>query len=341
MKDKWLRILTPLILATLLYSLYVVVSNFASPENFSFYFLALDILSLYIYFEVSRSVIRSVDYKLPQLSMGWKIPLQFLMALIISMIPGLLLYALTKYLFIIYAPQNDSITVYHLYTRAIGVTVHTILAFSINLAVKYLRESKRKTIANESLKREQITNQFEILKSQVDPHFLFNSLNTLHTLIKNRSDQSEEFLISLSDILRHSLNDTNLEIIPLSKELKILERYIFIQKKRFGSPLSLEVKLRKGETDQIFILPFTLMVLVENAIKHNRIDEKHHMSLSICTDNKFLTVTNNIHRKQVTSGFGSGLQNLKERYKYFTVEPVVINAGNDSFSVKIPSLYVK
>lgn len=341
MTDRSFRIIFPPVLATVLYTLYVILSNWAEPENFSFIFLALEVVTLYAYFEASRFAIRLVDRKKPTWSDWIKIPIQYLLALSIATIPGLSLYALVKQLFIIYKPQNDTLGFYHLASRMLGLSIMTLLVFSVNLTLKYIRLATKKALANEQLKREQTESQFALLKSQVDPHFLFNSLNTLHSLVRGRSEYSETFILSLSDTLRYSLEDKPAELVSLKEEFEVLKKYVFLQEKRFEDAFFFENSLKLNDEPTVYILPLTLLTLVENAVKHNRIEKGRPLHVHLKEEEHYLIISNEKLPKVVENSLGTGLPNLKERYQYFSEKPVLVEEDQESFVVKIPKLYVE
>lgn len=336
--DRWLRFGLPLILGVVLYSIYVLISQFAEPENYSIYFLSLQVVSFYAYYELARWSIIFVEKKWSRLNTALSIFFQFLLTLIPSVLIGILLYVIVKQLHIIFQPQNDVITLSHLTTKFLGVFVSVIIIFSINFGLNYLNKWTADKIAQEKMKREQITSQYELLKSQVDPHFLFNSFNTLHSLIKEAPGMAEAFLLNLSRIMRYSLKKKSSEVVTLAEELKVLRSYLFILKNRFGEDLELELRGESKAVDDKYLLPMSLLMLVENAVKHNEIGPDHRLRITVEVRSEEVAVKNNITRRKEQDSGGAGLENLKERYAFFSDNPVAIEENAHFFTVNIPLL---
>lgn len=180
----------------------------------------------------------------------------------------------------------------------------------------------------------------QLLKQQIQPHFLFNALNVLKTLIKKQPDVAEEYLINLSDFLRASVNQNKKSLAPLHEELKICIDYMDMQKIRFGDAIDFKIDISKDEIDAGGMLPvFSLQPLVENAIKHNSFTNESPLKIRILKENGWINVVNNSQSKSsMIESSGVGLDNLEERYKILSGDILQINESEHTFSVKIKIL---
>lgn len=189
----------------------------------------------------------------------------------------------------------------------------------------------------EKLKKESLQSQFDSLKNQVNPHFLFNSLNTLATIIPENPSQAVEFVQKLSSVYRYVLQYKDHETVTLKTELDCIHAYFFLQKIRFGDNLSVEINI--SEPDQRRqIPPLTLQILVENAIKHNIVSSQKPLRVDIYVDDMGLLVTkNNLQKKKsVESSTKIGLQNLMNRFIYIFDKEIDIFETPTDFVVKVP-----
>lgn len=198
----------------------------------------------------------------------------------------------------------------------------------------FLFEWRDSVAVAERLKKEQVEARYETLKNQVNPHFLFNSLNVLTTLVHKDADLAEQFIRQLSAVYRYVLDSRDREVVTLEEELKELEAYIFLMKIRFGDRFStvIEVQNRAGK-----VAPLTLQMLVENALKHNEISKNSPLFVEIREENNFIVIKNNLQAKTgVTASSGVGLENIRSRYHFLSDLPVEMIQTEDSFTVKIP-----
>ena len=198
----------------------------------------------------------------------------------------------------------------------------------------FIRQRDNRLKREATLKKEKIESQFEALKSQINPHFLFNSFNTLITIIEENPEMAVEFVEKLSDFYRSILQYREMEVISLEEEVELVQNYAFLLKKRFGDNLSLTV--RSGSR-QAYIAPLTLQILVENAVKHNIISKSRPLNIEICAEEQYITVRNNLQKKiamEISTGFG--LQSIVNRYALLIDRAVRIEETEGYFSVSIP-----
>lgn len=201
---------------------------------------------------------------------------------------------------------------------------------------RFLIETEQKNeilLENEHLKNENLLVQLSSLKNQLNPHFLFNSLNTLSWLINEDKEKSQNYLQKLSQVLRYSLSMQEQSLVPLKEELALIDSYIYLLQIRFGNNLKV---VKNIENIQFKIPPLSLQLLVENAIKHNIISSASPLSIWIESTNKMLVVRNTHHPKPNSAGTGIGLVNLNERFKILAGREVEIEQNEKEFKVILP-----
>jgi two-component system LytT family sensor kinase len=188
------------------------------------------------------------------------------------------------------------------------------------------------------LEKDNIQANYETLKTQINPHFLFNSLNSLTNLVDDNPG-AVKYIQHLSEFLRYMLNSRNRDLAYLREELSILNHYVSLQHQRFLDNLQVEMKI--PEKYHLYALPpLALQMLVENCIKHNVISSETPLTITIYAENDYITVSNNLQRKNGVDSTGQGLANIRERYRYFTQQEVRIEEKDQFFSVSIPLLIV-
>jgi two-component system LytT family sensor kinase len=201
----------------------------------------------------------------------------------------------------------------------------------------FLLSWRQSAIDNEKLKTEQVASQYNSLKNQVNPHFLFNSLNVLSTLVYDNQDKAVEFIRKLSQVYRYVLESKDEEVVPIEEEMGFVRNFAFLQKIRFGDNLRIDIGEIKSER---YVPPLAIQILVENAIKHNVVSEKDPLTVKVDFEEETCTIWNNLKEKKVKDSTGIGLNNLIERYQYLTEKKVQVNKGEEYFEVKLPLLTV-
>ncbi|MEQ8241023.1 MAG: histidine kinase [Cyclobacteriaceae bacterium] len=211
-------------------------------------------------------------------------------------------------------------------TLAIGTIMH---------GRGFLMEWRQAAIEMERFKNESLKSKYESLKNQVNPHFLFNSLNALSSLVYDDQAKAVEFIRKLSQVYRYVLENKDHELVPLDDELEFLRNYIFLQKIRFGENLIVEIDRGKFAG---FVPPLGIQLLVENAIKHNIVSENKPLKIDIIINDETYSISNNIQEKLTKDSTGIGLKNLISRYEFLTKKPVKILNENGIFDVRLPAL---
>ncbi|AQG78964.1 sensor histidine kinase [Spirosoma montaniterrae] len=191
----------------------------------------------------------------------------------------------------------------------------------------------------ERLEKENVQAQFAALKSQVNPHFLFNSLSILSSLVHADAELSERFIDQLSRAYRYILEQRDNERVLLKTELEFIQAYRFLLNIRFENKFDVIIDVPEADQSRYAIAPLTLQLLVENAVKHNRMSAKEPLHVQIYLENDCMVVENNFQpRPQSEVSTGVGLQNIVTRYTLLTNRPVSIEEGEERFVVKIPLL---
>lgn len=199
----------------------------------------------------------------------------------------------------------------------------------------YYFQSEQKAIANsEKAKRKALLFQHETLRAQINPHFLFNSLNVLSSLIYINPDSANKFTKALSKTYRYVLSLNRHPLISLEQELDALDSYIFLMKMRFENSFTFTIN-KKSEYEKNNIIPLTLQLLIENVFKHNIATEEMPLDIKITINSECITVENNIQMANEIEKSGIGLKYLTEQYKLYNKE-VFVEHTSQMFIVKIP-----
>lgn len=215
-----------------------------------------------------------------------------------------------------------------------------VITFIISLFMhgrSFLRSWRHAEIEAEKAKRESIKANYESLKNQVNPHFLFNSLNALTSLVYEDQDKAAKFIKQLSEVYRYVLDSRNKEVVSLKEEFSFLKAYLFLQQIRFGDKLIIENDLKPVNGN---IPPLALQMLVENAIKHNIVSTEHPLVVRLYHEDSNLIISNNLQMKSglINESVGVGLENIRRRYEFLSDKPVIVEKNEDTFVVKIPVL---
>jgi sensor histidine kinase YesM len=217
-------------------------------------------------------------------------------------------------------------------TSTIGITLIITMFMT---GREFLMNWRQAAVDAEVSKRASINAQYESLKNQVNPHFLFNSLNALTNLVYEDQDKAAKFIKQLSEVYRYVLDTRDKEVVALEEEMKFLNSYLFLQQIRFGENLLVKINL---STHGKLIAPLALQLLVENAIKHNEASSENALSIVITEEDGYILVENSLQRKVMPDekSPGIGLENIKSRYTFLSSQPVVVEERDNKFVVKLP-----
>lgn len=206
-------------------------------------------------------------------------------------------------------------------------------------AYAYIKLRERNLQKLTKLERERMLFEYEHLKSQVNPHFLFNSLNTLSSLIEDDRDMAQEYTVHLSDMYRRMLTFKDKDLMPLKDELEVVKHYMYIQKSRFGDAIQMNVNVPSDVAEGGRVVPLALQLLVENAIKHNIVSQAQPLVINIEADKEYIKVSNTLQAKiSKEKGAGLGLVNIRRRYGLLTDKRMSYGMNENEFVVLLPLL---
>ncbi|CAM1369290.1 sensor histidine kinase [Tenacibaculum xiamenense] len=219
--------------------------------------------------------------------------------------------------------------------RAFGIT----LVFSIFNQFFWMSSDKKKLeISMLALKKEMMNSKYTSLKSQISPHFLFNSLNTLTSLIYEDRDLASDFVSRLASCYRYILDNTEKSLVTLDKEIQFLDSFIFMMKVRHNGAILIHTNISKTYFSKL-IPTLSIQMLVENALKHNYYSKENPIIIDVSIDNNRILITNNIKRRiDSQESTQLGLKNIKKRYAFYTQEQVIIENNTRTFKVSMPLL---
>ena len=225
----------------------------------------------------------------------------------------------------------------HLFYIILSLGISTFLharGFMINWKSAMTKETTKQEIVAKTE-----TAKFESLKNQLDPHFLFNSLNVLTSLIGENPNQAEKFTTKLSKVYRYVLEQRNKDLVPIQEELQFAKTYMQLLGMRFEDAIQFNIPDSVSDGD-LKMVPLSLQLLLENAVKHNVVSSSKPLVISIYEENNHLIIENNVNPKEaIGKSTKVGLQNIADRYGLITDRPVKIENNNTTFKVSLPLLY--
>ncbi len=217
------------------------------------------------------------------------------------------------------------------YVLAISFLVSLVLA-----TIEFYQNWRKTVLEHEKTKAQMMSYKYESLRNQINPHFLFNSLNVLSELVIEDQLLAVKFIRQLSLLYRYVLDSSQKELTTLSAEFEFIESYKFLLETRFEEGLNI---ILPNEKINRWIVPLSVQLLIENAVKHNVVSASNPLTVLINYSDDYLEVKNNFQPKEIASfSSGKGLDNIISRYKFFTEQPVIINQDANWFTVKIPLL---
>lgn len=221
------------------------------------------------------------------------------------------------------------------YQFGFWVTINIVIIYHI---VYYYNAYQQKKLQEQKVIAGTASAQFESLKNQIDPHFLFNSLNVLSALIEENTTSAQRFTVSLSKIYRYVLEQKDKELVTVAEELQFAKTYVNLLKMRFENSLIFSLP-EQYDNPEAKVVPLSLQLLLENTIKHNIVSEQKPLQITIAIEDNFLVVKNNLQKKEVLqTRKGVGVQNIVNRYAILTKRKVLVDDSQNTFTVKIPIL---
>ncbi|HOP04939.1 MAG TPA: histidine kinase [Tenuifilaceae bacterium] len=260
----------------------------------------------------------------------------FLLFVILSLIIALAIVSIGVYSFYLIKGLDTSNFINHLFRVELSSAIKQFSIWILLSSAFFFYIIWRKAIEREQqLIVENLKYKYQNLKSQVNPHFLFNSLNTLSEIVYEDSKKADSYIQTLSKIYRYILENEEIDLVWLDKEIEFVKQYFNIQKVRDNDKVSLEIDLK--DAGKFKIVPVSLQILVENALKHNSRSEKMPLKIRIERSNDYIVISNNIQRKNILENSSkTGLLNLRERVRLIINKDLIIEDDNNLFIVKIP-----
>jgi hypothetical protein len=283
--------------------------------------------------ETLRFIDRVLDKHYPyERSIGGRITLQLFLGAIVG--------AITRFIIYLFGEPYIPFKLDELFLAATWV-MYIIVTIGINMGFftdYFIRRWKDSLVLAERLEKEKAQVQFDNLKNQLNPHFLFNALTSLNGLIFENQPLASQFLQHLSKVYRYVLQNKDKNFVTVRTEVDFIENYVFLLRTRFHDGLIIMFDIQPSAWDRA-VVPVTLQILIENAVKHNTTDPEIPLKVDIVTIGDYLVVSNNLQvRKQVESSNQVGLDNLKSLYRFLTDRPVIVQRTDDRFAVKVPLL---
>ena len=218
-----------------------------------------------------------------------------------------------------------------------GLMLGALISFVVNY-LDVIREKQRNALVIEQLKQKQLEANLSSLKEQMSPHFLFNSLNSLISVIKRDSNGAVNFVIRLSEVYRYLLQHREHQTVSLKEELDFIDAYIFLLKVRFKNNIRVVVNIPEKYINTR-IPPLTLQLLLENAVKHNIVSKTKPLDIEIGVDNQMIVVSNQVQPKvSLETSHGFGLGSMEEQYWLLAQKEILIKEDNNRFKVLLPLL---
>ncbi len=316
----------------------VAVVSYQNPEVTFYYNAGWLVLVIILLYFGNRGITKISDKYFPWLKFGRK---RFFFHLIVGIIYSLvvinLAYFTFKVLFTVDPPTIDQIIV----TTVFGAMLF-IPAFTIYFSLHFLEYWQQSELEMEKFQKESMRSQLATLKNHLDPHFLFNNLNILSSLIDKDQEMSQEFLVRFAQVYRTMLLTKVEDLVTLEEEMDFIQSYIFLLRTRFEDNIQFQIKINE-EASYSMLPPLTVQLLIENAVKHNIITEDRPLIIKIEASPDELFIINSLYEKpqDLISKSGTGIQNIKERYKYFTDNELVFQKNQKEYQVKLPLLEIE
>jgi hypothetical protein len=331
---------------SLVITLIVIVINLVFSDFEFKYLLDIKTLGIFFFYSFSLSAVNAWFFDFFNKKFGWDKALikRIAMASSGSIILTLIVYFFCRAVHLVIFTNKFTFNEFleqeqfSYYFFPLIFTIAVMLGFYVIYFYKALQERKvkeQKIIAGTA------NAQFDALKNQLDPHFLFNSLNVLASLIEEDPEKAQKFTGSLSKVYRYVLEQKNKDLVTVAEELKFAKTYMELLKMRFEDAIVFEFseELLKSEAK---VVPLSLQLLLENAVKHNRVNAAEQLKINIYESHKMLVIKNKLQAKEILkTSNGVGLSNIKERYKLLTRRQVEILKTADEFIVLLPLLTVQ
>jgi hypothetical protein len=227
------------------------------------------------------------------------------------------------------------------FTSTLIILICVIFISHVYETVFLVKEAETEKVQRAQIEQAKAEAELEALKNQIDPHFIFNSLNTLSHLIEDRPEKAKLFNDNLADVYRYILHNKKRDLVILAEEIRFLEDYFSLLKIRLEKAVHLQINIPTTMYDLYLVPPISLQVLIENSVKHNEFSDTSPLTIEIEIKNDELVVKNNLRRKLLRRPSSKiGLQNLNERYKLTTQKEITVQDDENIFIVRLPVLKI-
>lgn len=318
---------------------YLLQSIDPERDNLFNLFLSWIIISIALVSVINIVLNRCLNSVLPWKSYaGWRFIIHLILGTIVSLVMLNISYQFIKNWFTEAPPQTSQLILLNVYGAALLLPV-----YSLYFGVKFLRAWRKSDLEAEILQKENTRSQMMMLRNHLDPHFLFNNLNTLSSLIDIDPQLSKTYLEKFAEVYRSILRTEQTDLTTVAEEIEMIESYIYLLKIRFKEAIDISIKI-DPELHQKAIPPLSIQMLIENALKHNIASNKKPIHIKIrSVSNNIIEVENNLQLKQIEQNntIGSGINNIKQRYTFYTDKKVEALQTEDIFKVSIPLLEVE
>ena len=312
--------------------------DYGSPHEYWLHFVPESFIFVVGFWLFYRVVILKLHHLFPDFKdVSKRVAIEVLFIILSAPILKFLLSQVAEFLLQL-CHMNDDVMPSHL-QALVNIYLPSALIVALYEAFYYFFKYKESIVENERLEKVHVQTQLHNLRNQINPHFLFNSLNTLMNLIPINPDQAMDYLSKLSKFYRYSVGVQEEMKVPLSKELESAVLFAQLLEVRFKDALQINIPIISHK--DYFILPMSLQLLIENAVKHNIVSKSQALSIDITIDDetKYITVTNNLQKKlEAVASTGMGLQNIKDRFAYFTDRDIVCQKEQEKFIISLPLL---
>lgn len=228
------------------------------------------------------------------------------------------------------------------FTATLIIMICVVFITHVYETVFLVRDSESEMLRNAQLERAKVQAELEALKNQIDPHFIFNSLNTLSHLIEERPSKAKQFNDNLADVYRYILQNKSRDLVFLQEEITFIKDYFSLLKIRFENAVQLNINIAEDLYEKFLIRPISLQVLIENAIKHNEFSDASPLMVTITLAGDELIVRNKINKKILRKASSRiGLENLNERYKLTAEKSIIVHEQPEQFLVRLPVLRIE
>jgi hypothetical protein len=337
---RWLRTVLTMMVVALSIALASCPSCWADPRQ-----LGIN-LTLTLAYTISLWLVNgySVDWLDGYVRWRTEPVKRLLLTIVVSLGGSLLMIVLINYVFVVLYLHRPAAVLWD--TGSLGRYIFPLICTSIISLVlhsrSFLLSWREALVQNERLQKEMAQAEAETLRQQLDPHFMFNALNALTSLVEEEPKVAVRFIRQLSQVYRYVLDARGREVVPLQDELAFAQSYLFLQRIRYGEALQAELPAPASVPATAVVPPLSLQLLLENALKHNVATASQPLQLRIELDEagRRLRVVNSLRPRRVAPGesTGLGLPNLQGRYRHLTPEPVLVQRDDAEFSVTLPVL---